>query len=429
MVVPERPLLRPLEVFPVGQQEDLMFGLRDPEGLGKTVVLSYPAVILATLMDGNRTLAELQTSFGKQMEITVALADIEELLRQLETAHLLAGDDFETYRCEEVAQFVNASARPAAHVGQAYADDPDQLRADMAAMFADPNGPGAIGGGASGDPETAQGSNGRSLCGVVAPHIDFERGGPVFAWAYEKILRQSDADLFVVFGTAHNPMHNLFCATRKDFETPLGTVRTDRRFIDRLAEELASSVAGRQIDLFEDEIVHRYEHSIEFQTTFLQFILGDRREFRIAPILVGSFHEFIAEHSQPDDSPEVQAFLAAMQAAVADYPGKVCFVSGADLAHIGRRFGDEWAVDSERLRTQADDDRKLLDTVCRGDAAAFFEHVAGQSDRSRICGLPPTYTMLRVMQTGDGELLKYSQAVEPDESACVSFAGLAFYGK
>ena len=33
------------------------------------------------------------------------------------------------------------------------------------------------------------------------------------------------------------------------------------------------------------------------------------------------------------------------------------------------------------------------------------------------------------MQTGGGELLKYSQAVEPDGSACVSFAGLAFYGK
>ncbi|MCH7872830.1 MAG: MEMO1 family protein, partial [Planctomycetes bacterium] len=82
-----------------------------------------------------------------------------------------------------------------------------------------------------------------------------------------------------------------------------------------------------------------------------------------------------------------------------------------------------------RLKAQSIDDRALLDAACRADSAAFFNHVADQNDRNRICGLAPTYTMLEIMQPERGEILKYDQAVEPDGSSCVSFASLAFYRK
>jgi hypothetical protein len=266
------------------------------------------------------------------------------------------------------------------------------------------------------------------LRGILSPHIDLWRGGPAFAWAYRRLVEESDADLFIILGTAHQWMNNLFSASKKHFETPLGVVQTDKQFVGRLGQRLAAQSGGKQLNLFADELAHRPEHSIEFQVVFLQHLLGEHREFKIVPILVGSFHEFIRQRQQPAEAASVRAFTAALQASAADHAGKVCFISSGDLAHIGRRFGDKPRLTQAALERQKNDDQKLLATVAQVDAAGFFNHVAAQQDRSRICGLSPTYAMLAAMQPERGEVLAYGQAVEPDGSSCVSFGSVAFYG-
>ncbi len=105
----------------------------------------------------------------------------------------------------------------------------------------------------------------------------------------------------------------------------------------------------------------------------------------------------------------------------------MCYISGADLAHIGQRFDDEELLEPSRLAQQADDDRVLLEAACRGDSAALFQRVADVQDRNRICGLSPTYVLLEAARPTRGEILVYDQAVEADGSACVSFASLALY--
>ncbi len=419
MTIPLRPRLRPLEIVPVGSKEGLLFTLRDPEGFGRMVVMPYGAVVLAALMDGQHTLAEIQTAFQRQTGVAAPLADVERIVRRLDEAYLLAGQRFDRYRRQEVEAYLNNPLRSASHAGGAYAEEPEALREQLAAFFTCGGGPGSVGSDVIAD--------GPQLCGIVSPHIDLRRGGPTYAWAYKQVAERGKADLFVIFGTAHNPMQQPFCVSRKDFDTPLGVVRTDRQFIDRLVAHLASSVAGQQVDLFEDELVHRFEHSIEFQATFLQYVLDAKREFRIVPVLAGSFQEFLADGRQPDESPEVQAFLAGLQAAADQHPGSVCYISAADFAHIGQRFGDQWLLDENRLAEQSADDRRLLEAVCRCDSAGLFSQVAQQEDRSRICGLSPTYVMLKLIDSARGELLKYDQAVEPDGTSCVSFASVAFY--
>jgi MEMO1 family protein len=419
MALPLRPRLRALEIIPVGAKEEFLLALRDPEGFGQTLVLPYGAAVVAVLMNGKRSLAEVQTEFQRRTGAVAALVDVKEIVRQLDTARLLDGPRFREYRRGLIEAFLSSPVRPPSHAGGAYPDQPQALRAQFDALFTCEGGPGPI--------RPAAACNGRSLCGILSPHIDFHRGGPAFAWAYKAVVEHDDADLFVIFGTAHSPMQQLFCVSRKDFDTPLGTVRTDGQFVDRLAAHLASSVAGRCIDPLADELAHRAEHSIEFQALFLQYVLGGKRDFRIVPILVGSFQEFLADGALPADAPEVQAMLAAVRAAVVEHPGKVCYISGADFAHIGQRFGDQGLLDARRLAAQSKDDRVLLELACRCDAAGFFRHVARQSDRSRICGLSPTYTMLEALGSARGELLKYDQAVEPDGTSCVSFASAAFY--
>ena len=280
------------------------------------------------------------------------------------------------------------------------------------------------------------GSASDRLLGVLSPHIDFARGGPAFAWAYRQIVEKSDADLFVIFGTAHQWMQNTFSVSRKHFDTPLGVVETDKQFIGRLGQKLAAEPGGREMNLFGDELAHRTEHSIEFQVVFLQHILGERRPFKVVPILVRSFREFVVDSRLPITAEPIKAFVSALRATVKEYTtakngqpaGKVCFISGGDLAHIGPRFGDRDRLDRQRLESQAEDDRALLAAACRADSAGFFQHVASSQDRNRICGLSPTYAMLEVMQPRHGKFLTYGQANDPSGASCVSFGSLAFYG-
>ena len=419
MVVPLRPKVRAVELYPLGPEKELLFALRDPEGFGETAVLPYGAALLATLMNGQRTLAEIQAVFAEQLGTSVALADLQRLVRDLERARLLDTPQFEAFRREQLDRYLQSPRRPAAHAGSAYARDPEQLQKELAALFTAEGGPGPI------DPMAQP--NGRRLCAAISPHIDLHRGGVAFAWAYKWIVEQSQADCFVIFGTAHSPMEQLFSVSRKDFETPLGTVASDTALIDRLQEQLGSSVAGQQVELFADELAHRHEHSIEFQAMFLQYVLGRQRPFRIVPILVNSLQPFLDEKREPSALPEFVAFVAALRAAVAAHRGQVCYISGADLAHIGPRFGDPLPLDDARLADQARQDRQLLESVCRGDAEALFRQVAACGDCNRICGLAPTYTLLEVLGLSHGELLRYDQAVENDRTACVSFASVALY--
>src|SRR5262249_28024387 len=158
--------------------------------------------------------------------------------------------------------------------------DDDELRKMFARFFEAPAGPGAIAAdGASGDRP--------DVSAVIAPHIDFHRGGPAYAWAYRELAERCPADLFVIFGTCHAGMAEPFALTRKDWETPLGPVHVDQPFVD--AVEARSGVS-----CFRSESAHRTEHSIEFQAVFLQYLFGGRRDFTIVPALTSFAHEALA---------------------------------------------------------------------------------------------------------------------------------------
>ena len=55
MVVPLRPQIRDLEIIPAGPKDDLLFALRDPTGFGKTLIMPYGAIVLASLSAGITT--------------------------------------------------------------------------------------------------------------------------------------------------------------------------------------------------------------------------------------------------------------------------------------------------------------------------------------------------------------------------------------
>ena len=397
MSLPLQPRLRRVESFPTHDSHgQVVFVLRDPEGFSSPIVLPHAATVVASLMDGTRTLEQIQQEFGRQ----VAIEEIRGLAQELDNRLFLDTDRFRARWKAEIEGYLNRRSRPAAHAGALIRP----IRTRCASSSTRSSRTSAVPRAPAEPTAAAPEPTPSRLCGVLSPHIDFHRGGPAFAWAYKRLVEESNADLFVIFGTAHSPMRNLFSVTRKDFETPLGVVETDRKFVARLTKKVAAQPGGADLNLAADELAHRREHSIEFQAVFLQYLLAGKRPFKIVPVLVGSFHEFVATGASPLDSPQVAAFVTAMRQTAAEHAGRVCYISGGDLraSASGLAIGRFW---TPRLQEQAANDRELLAAACSADAEGFFRHVAREQDRNRICGLSPTYTMMQVMKPERGELL------------------------
>ena len=103
-------------------------------------------------------------------------------------------------------------------------------------------------------------------------------------------------------------------------------------------------------------------------------------------------------------------------------------MAGADLAHVGPRFGDKAPLGPRPREELRRKDVASLDLAVRGEAAGFWRDVVSDVDTRRVCGLSAMYAMLRTMRSGStGEVLHYEQSVDPDDGSIVSHAALAFY--
>jgi MEMO1 family protein len=183
-------------------------------------------------------------------------------------------------------------------------------------------------------------------------------------------------------------------------------------------------VARARHDCFDAELGHRKEHSIEFQAVFLRYVLGGRRPFTVVPILASFAHEALARGRRAEDDPAVARFLDAVVETAAAQNRRVAYVAGADLAHVGPRFGDAKPVSPKDLARIEREDRAMLEPVADGDAAGFFASIEADGDRRRICGFSPIYALLRCLDGGRGGLRHYGQW--PDPQAVVTHASMVF---
>jgi MEMO1 family protein len=405
----ERPKLRPVMPRRVMHEGQAFVVLQDLCGaLAEQILLpvdGYDHIVRH--FDGRSTLGEIQARVLRQTGMFLSLTDLESLVRRLDAAMIIEGPTFAAF----YQNYRESGRRPAALAGRSYAATVRALRTQLEQFFVDAHG--------SGIPTAGANARASGLRGILSPHIDFQRGGPVYTWSYKELVEKSAADTFVVLGVAHQYCRRRFALTCKDFETPLGMVPTDRAFVDRIA-----SLAGR--DLFDDELSHRTEHSIEFQVVFLQYVLGGSREFTIVPILVGSFHDLMERGIDPINDPEVSRFVQALKAAERSSGKKVVYIGGIDLCHVGPEFGDPTLVEPGLQEQVRRFDDEMLAKAAAGDAAGWFRTAAGVRNRWRVCGLAATYTMLHAMGPSRGRLLKYKQAIDDRRTCCVSFASMVF---
>src|SRR5690606_22605349 len=105
---------------------------------------------------------------------------------------------------------------------------------------------------------------------------------------------------------------------------------------------------------------------------------------------------------------------------------RVCYIAGADLCHIGRKFGDGFAA-RDILSEVRRFDLELLARAAKPDPEGFINTLAESRNRYRVCGVAPIYATLRTAAPANGELLVYNQWDETERDSAVTFASVAYY--
>jgi AmmeMemoRadiSam system protein B len=407
------PKVRPLEAFPIQVEGKEMIGIKDPVGISPEVVFVPPETFfLITLMDGSNGLRDMQAAYMRKYGTLLFSDKISELIARLDSYLLLENRHFESHLQHLRDEFKQGQVRRAAFAGTGYEADPEMLKARLRGYFTEQGGPGI-----------PQGEGKRTkLKGFVAPHIDFARGGTCYAHAYKALgesPRESNGtDLYCILGTCHTPMQHPFAFTLKAFETPLGVAEVATDIVDECAQRLP-------FDPFHDEFSHRKEHAIEFQVIFLQYLLGER-EFKILPILCNSFHDMILGGVSPMEYPLYRDAIAILKEQLAPHPS-LCLVASADLAHVGPQFGHQETVTPGVLAEVKAQDDQMLGHVTDLQGEEFYRFILSERDQRNICGLPPIYALLHLIQAHKGEILDYQQWSDPQGKGAVTFASMAFF--
>jgi AmmeMemoRadiSam system protein B len=402
----DRPAIRPLEVQTVERDDETGVVLIDR--LGSSEPTFVPAALLPILgrCTGEWTLPQIRRAAQAQFGHDLTEAFLRDLVQQLDERLLLVGPRFDAALTAAADGFLRPGVRPPSHSGSAGCPaEPTALRMALGGIVR------------STGPVVAPTA---PLRGLVAPHIDLQRGADGYRAAYERLLAAPPADLYVVFGTGHGGPSAPLTGLPLDWQTPLGTVETDRGFV----AAVHSAIGGPQP---EDLLLHRTEHSLEFQMLFLQHLherRGGGRPFQVAGFLCGTLPSASGDPLQEE---WMQRLLAAFRTAERLAEKGVCYIAGADLAHIGPQFGDEAPVDEARLAALAAAERQRLRWLQQGAPGAFHAAVDCGHNPDRVCSAP-AITLCATLAGGRGELLHYGQARADDGSQAVSFCAVGFAG-
>lgn len=445
------PKLRAVDVRPVLQNGRPALMLRDPLALSEqTVIIPQALGPVLALCDGTRDSFGIRAALTLRFGLRVGPEVVERLLAALDDVLLLENERFHQACADALTAYRQAPFRPPASAGTSYPADPEELRRLLQGHLD------AVAGGTTARdlrppcppkacPEPVAGSEGNGgrpkvggkegWGGLISPHIDFGRGGPVYAAVWQRgaeMLR--DADLVVILGTDHFG-DDLVTLTRQHYATPFGVLPTAQDVVNALAEAIGPERA------FAGELRHRSEHSIELAAVWLQFILSDGKEGAgarpaptdtprrghaprrgVVPILCGSFAPFIQGTADPEHDPTIAALVEAFGRLAAGR--RVVVVAAADLAHVGPAFGEAPVEQAGRDLLQAADD-ELIGRICAGDAAGFFAAIRRTGDRNNICGLPPIYLALRLLAPTSGEQIAYDHCPADDHgTSWVSVCGI-----
>jgi AmmeMemoRadiSam system protein B len=402
------PKLRNLEFHFVTQAGQQGILVQDPLRLAdRAVFVPMPLAPLLELCDGTRDEGALRASLAVRFGVQIGPSTLGQLLGQLDAALLLDNDRFTQAYARALREFRTATMRPPALAGRSYPADPEGLKARLDSFLA-----------GSGQTDVPAGAVNGEIRGLVSPHIDYDRGGPIYAGVWkEAAAAVRMADLAIVFGTDHTGGARL-TFTHQRYATPWGVIPTANGLVDQIARALGPEVA------FGAELHHRTEHSVELAVVWLHYMLGET-ECQLVPVLCGGFEPFVEGDANPVEDPELDSALDILKDAASSE--RTIVVAAGDLAHVGPAFGDGYAVDIFEKARHRTADEQLMACICEGEAEGLLQMVREERDRRRICGLPAICMALRLLGDTAGRVTGYAQCpADQKGQSFVSVCGIVF---
>jgi len=270
---------------------------------------------------------------------------------------------------------------------QFYEGSAEALKAQISSCFLSKLGPQKL-------PRVNFHSYPRSIVGLICPHAGYVYSGPVAAHGFFDLAVDGKPDSIVLLGPNHTGYGSALSIMREGiWQTPLGDVEIDTKLADAILHE--TSV----VDV--DELAHRYEHSIEVQLPFLQFLYGN--EFKIVPVC------FLMQDY--DSAVEVgRALVEALDAK------NTVVVASSDMTHY------------EPAKSAAAKDHAALKAVTDLDAKRFYQTVENQNITA--CGFAPITSLITYANgvNAKAQLLSYHNSgdISGDNSSVVGYAAVSF---
>lgn len=405
----EFPHLRALNVQPYQQGgEPPMLLLRDPLALAERM-LGIPQQLapLLGLCDGRHDMVGIRTALRFRWGVQISQQTLQEIVDALDEACMLENERSAAAMSEALSAYRGAPYRPPTMAGGGYPADPEALGRYLDAFDGELVSMGQ-----------AVSHNG-TVRGIVSPHIDYARGGPVYRVVWQAAADAAKvADLAVIFGTDHSGGLGKITPTLQDYATPYGVLPTAQGVTRAIADALGHE------DAFAEELHHRAEHSIELAAVWLHHVRGGA-PIEVVPLLCGSFAHFVAGQTEPSSDRRIAGVLEALGEATRHR--SVLVVAAADLAHVGPAFSGPATGIEGRSRLRRSDDA-LLAAMSAGNAEGFFAALRDSGDRNNVCGLPPIYLALRFLGNGRGDAVAYDQCPADDNNTSwVSVAGMIWH--
>jgi hypothetical protein len=422
-MINDYPKLRFIEAIPLAADQnpgarnghDTSFVLRDPTGIAEgMMVVSAEALFVLQFFDGRHSLVDIRTEYFRTFGTFLPENKLKHLVTELGRARLLDGEEFQDYLKQLERQMLAEPVRKAVHAGMSYEADPMRLRQQLNGFYQSSKGAGMPGG------SNNSAASKQRVTAAVAPHIDLRVGGPCYTFTYRALAETEPSDIYIILGTGHTGLVNCYSCLPKDFETPLGVVKHDADFIAELRRR-------HPHDLLAELLPHRTEHTIEFQTIFLQHLFGGKRSFTIVPILCSYAYLMLTDRRFEREKKIIQDFVRALRETIAATKRRVCLIASVDFSHVGPRYGDPRPPDGDFMQRVMEADHRLLATIDEVNADAFVEVTNRLQDRYRVCGFAPIHTLLAATAAKRGRTLKYERGLVDDQQSVVTFASAALY--
>jgi hypothetical protein len=231
----------------------------------------------------------------------------------------------------------------------------------------------------------------QSAIGVMVPHAGYIYSGAIAGETYGRVRIP---DRIVVIGPNHRGVgHSAAVFPSGSWSTPLG----EALVAGDVAQRLLVDCPG----LSADTAAHRFEHSLEVQVPFLQYL---NPHAAIVPICLG--HLSLVD---------LLAMGKALGGSLARLGQEVLLVASSDMTHY---------ESAEAARSK---DRLALDRVLALDPEGLYRTVCEK--RISMCGFMPTVLMLAAaMELGatTASLVRYGNSgdVTGDLSEVVGYAGV-----